>query len=106
MPQTSWNVSKRSRVSDGSLLERCMTRTLSRASEDLPVRSPIFNPDAPPRKRRTLRLCEPEVYHFTTTDGVQLRLVRYHGGPKGPVILSHAFGTSSLLYLIDTIEPN
>jgi len=83
-----------------------MTRMLSHASENWPVCSTVFNPETPPRERRTLRLGEPEVYYFTTADGVQLRLVRYHGGPKGPAMLSHAFGTSSLLYLIDTINPN
>lgn len=83
-----------------------MTHTAPHADEGLPPRSMVFNPDAPARPRRPLRLGTPEIYFFNTADGVELRLVRYQGGDKGPVILSHAFGTSSLLYLIDTIEPN
>jgi len=66
----------------------------------------IFNPTAPPRKKRTLRLGPPEVHYFKTDDGVQLRLIRFSGGAKGPVILAPGFGTSSLAFLIDTIDTN
>lgn len=66
----------------------------------------IFNPDAPPRKKRPLRVAAPEIYFFYTTDGVQLRLTRYHGGPKGPVVLVHGLGVSSSIFSIDTIETN
>src|SRR4051812_21766913 len=83
-----------------------MTHMGPHADDGLPARSWIFNPDTSLRQRRSLHLCAPAVYFFHTDDGVQLRLVRYKGGPKWPVILSHAFGTSSLLYLIDTIKPN
>src|SRR5512138_3277614 len=83
-----------------------MTRTVPRTNDGLPPCSLVFNPDAPERRRRSLRLTTPEVYFFNTADGVELRLIRYRGGDKGPVLLSHAFGTSSLLYLLDTIEPN
>ena len=48
----------------------------------------------------------PEVYWFTTGDGARLRLTRYKGGRKGPVILSHGLGVSSLIFRIDTIETN
>jgi cholesterol oxidase len=37
---------------------------------------------------------------------VQLRLTRYCGGAKGPVILSHGLGVSSLIFSIDTIDVN
>ena len=65
-----------------------------------------LNPDAPPRKKRTLRLGAPEIHFFKTDDGVQLRLTRFSGGAKGPVILAPGFGTSTLAFLIDTIDTN
>ena len=64
-------------------------------------------PRAPkPRKKRTLRLGAPEIHCFKTGDGVQLRLTRFPGGVRGPVILAPGFGTSSLAFLIDTIDTN
>ena len=65
-----------------------------------------FSPDAPPRVRRELRCGTPQVHDFSTDDGVALRLTRFRGGDKGPVILSPGFGTSSLAYLLDTTETN
>ncbi|MGH9395254.1 MAG: alpha/beta fold hydrolase [Terriglobia bacterium] len=62
--------------------------------------------DAPPRCKRPLRTPAPEVHYFNTKDGVQLRLLRYCGGNKGPVILSHGIGVSSLIFRIDTIRTN
>ena len=58
------------------------------------------------RVRRPLRCGEPTVYEFGTEDGVTLRLTRFEGGAKGPVILSPGFGTSSIAYTIDTVETN
>ena len=66
----------------------------------------VFNPDAPPRKLRPLRVDAPEVHFFNTSDGVQLRLTRYQGGSKGPVMLLHGLGVSSLIFSLDTIETN
>ncbi len=66
----------------------------------------IFNPDSPPRKKRSLRVSAPEVHFFKTGDGVQLRLTRYLGGRKGPVVLLHGLGVSSSIFSIDTIETN
>lgn len=66
----------------------------------------VFNPDAAPRKKRPLRVGAPQVSFFNTSDGVQLRLTRYQGGSKGPVIVSHGLGVSSLIFSIDTIETN
>lgn len=66
----------------------------------------VFSPDAPPRKKRQLRVSVPEVHFFNTSDGVALRLTRYQGGNKGPVILSHGLGVSSLIFSIDTIDTN
>jgi cholesterol oxidase len=66
----------------------------------------LIDPDAPPRKKRALRVSAPEVHGFQTADGVSLRLTRYHAGDKGPVILSHGLGVSSRIFSIDTIETN
>ncbi len=65
-----------------------------------------FDPAAPPRRKRPLRVDVPEVHFFLTSDNVQLKLTRYRGGSKGPVILSHGLGVSSLIFSIDTIETN
>jgi cholesterol oxidase len=58
------------------------------------------------RKKRDLRAGEPEVHAFTTADGKRLRLIRYAGGKKGPVLFTHGLGVSSLIYTIDTIDTN
>jgi cholesterol oxidase len=73
---------------------------------DIFVRDTDFDGAARPRKRRPLRVAAPEVHTVTTGDGVELRLTRYRGGDKGPVILSHGLGVSSLIFSIDTIETN
>ena len=66
----------------------------------------VFDPKAPPRPRRALLVGSPEIHTVETTDGLQLRLTRYQGGAKGPVLLVHCIGVSSLMYSIDTIETN
>lgn len=58
------------------------------------------------RAKRTLRVGRPEIHWFETGDKFRLRLTRYRGGNKGPVILSHGLGVSSLIFTIDTIETN
>ena len=70
------------------------------------ARPNVFNPDAPPRKKRALRTSDPEVHYFKTEDNVRLRLTRYQGGKKGPVILAHGLGVSSLAFSTDLIETN
>ncbi|MEH0157448.1 GMC oxidoreductase [Limibacter armeniacum] len=70
------------------------------------ARDNLLNPKAPPRKRRPLRAPAPEVAYFNAKDGVTLKLTRYHGGRKGPVMLSHGFSVSSFIYALDTIETN
>ncbi len=67
---------------------------------------PLFNPDAPPRKKRPLRTDAPEVYNFSTKDGVNLKLTRYRGGSKGPVMLVHGLGVASSIFSTDTIPTN
>ena len=59
-----------------------------------------------PRKKRTLRVPEPEIHLAKTSDGKILKLTRYKGGSKGPLVLSHGLGVSSLIFAIDTIETN
>ena len=66
----------------------------------------VFDPDKPSRKKRSLRVAAPHVHVCTTSDGVQLRLTRYRGGEKGPVILSHGLGVSSAIFSLDTIDTN
>jgi cholesterol oxidase len=61
----------------------------------------LFDPEAV-RVKRPLRLGTPEIHHFDTSDGKTLRLTRYKGGAKGPLILSHGLGVSSLIFAIDT----
>lgn len=65
-----------------------------------------FNPDAPPRKKRALRAAPPEVHDLAARDGTALRLTRYRGGAKGPVVVAHDLGASSQMFAIDTIETN
>lgn len=59
-----------------------------------------------PRVRRPLRCGEPQCYDLFTDDGVRLRLSRFRGGARGPVILSPGYGTSALAYTLDTTETN
>lgn len=65
-----------------------------------------FDADAAPRKRRPLLAPHPEVHPVRTDDGVDLRLTRYRGGAKGPVLVSHGLGVSSRIYSLDTVEVN
>lgn len=70
------------------------------------ARPTVFDPTAPPRKRRPLRVEAPAVYTVITADQVQLRLTRYQGGGKGPVLLTPGLGVSSRIFAVDTIETN
>lgn len=64
-----------------------------------------FDPGAPPRKRRPLRVAAPELHWARTTDGVDLRLTRYRAPEgKGPVLLGHGLGVASRIFSIDTID--
>jgi cholesterol oxidase len=70
------------------------------------ARPASFDPSAPPRQKRPLRTAAPEIHEFTTSDGLQMRLTRYRGGAKGPVVLGHAYGVSSTMFSVDTIDTN
>lgn len=65
-----------------------------------------FNPDAPPRQKRPLRAGAPEIHYFRTSDGVELRLTRYKGGTRGPVLLVHGAGVSSSIFSTDLPDTN
>ncbi len=64
------------------------------------------DPARPARKRRALRAPTPELVPFRTPAGVDLRLTRYAGGGKGPVLLIHGLGVSSRIFSLDTVETN
>ncbi len=70
------------------------------------ARPSVFDADAPPRRKRPLRAPAPQVHGFRTEDGEKLRLTRYRGGAKGPVMLAHGLGVSSSIFTIDTVETN
>lgn len=56
------------------------------------------------RLRRPLRAPAPTLHEFSTLDGVRLRLTRYQGGTKGPVILAPGFGNAASVYALDTVD--
>eukprot|EP01130_Rhizamoeba_saxonica_P010297 TRINITY_DN4213_c0_g1_i1.p1 TRINITY_DN4213_c0_g1~~TRINITY_DN4213_c0_g1_i1.p1 ORF type:complete len:1667 (-),score=381.11 TRINITY_DN4213_c0_g1_i1:112-4392(-) len=58
------------------------------------------------RQKRPLRTPTPFVYYCTTKDGANIRLLRYKGGIKGPVLLLHDIGVSSSIYRSDTVATN
>jgi cholesterol oxidase len=70
------------------------------------ARPHLFDPDSPPRKKRDLRVSAPEVHWFETEDGAQIRLTRYQGGTKGPVMLVPGLAVSSQIFAVDTIDAN
>ena len=94
------------RLTAGARFARFFLGPLFDTYADVFVRPSVFNADAPPRQKRPLRVGAPQVAFFKTADGVGLRLTRYRGGAKGPVILSHGLGVSNLIFSIDTIETN
>lgn len=58
------------------------------------------------RTKRKLNAPEPTFHKFTTSDGLNLKLTRFEGGTKGPILLSHGFSVSGTIFQIDTIEKN
>ncbi len=66
----------------------------------------VFDPEAPPRETRPLRSAAPRVYFVNTKDDVRLKLTRYRGGDKGPVMLVHGLGVSSKFFSTDLIDTN
>lgn len=77
--------------------------TLQRYYGGLTVR-PCFKTVS--RIRRPLLPTIAEFYPVTTEDKWQLKLTRYPGGKKGPVMLVHGLGVSSLIFSTDLVKPN
>lgn len=69
-----------------------------------PLRFP--DPEAPIRERRPLDAGPAEVRAIATGDGVEIRLTRFRGGEKGPLLVSHGLGVSSEIFTTDTTRPN
>ncbi len=62
--------------------------------------------DAPPRSQRPLDVPPREEHPYRAADGTDLRLTRYRGGERGPVVLVHGMGANPRTYTLDTIRPN
>jgi len=58
------------------------------------------------RTKRNLRTKDPKIYPLKTPDGVSLRLTRYEGGTKGPVLILHGMAVTTFMWKIDTIDTN
>jgi cholesterol oxidase len=69
-------------------------------------RTTRFNSSAPPRRHRPLDLPPRQVVPFLSGDGLPLRLTRYQGGSRGPVLLVHGMGANPLTFNLDTVEQN
>ena len=69
-------------------------------------RTSLLKRHTPPRKHRPLRVPPPSVHTYRSRDGLNLRLTRYQGGPRGPVVISHGHGANPLTFTTDTIETN
>ncbi len=108
-------------INTGSIVERLETQTkfirffmgeLAHVylgfggGKDRPPRASFLDPDVPPRKLRPLRAPTPEVFPVRSDAGVGLRLTRFEGGTRGPVILAHDVGTWSRVFALDTVQPN
>ncbi|MGA2549695.1 MAG: GMC oxidoreductase [Burkholderiaceae bacterium] len=92
-----------------ALFGRFFAGTLIETYGGVATRYPFFGSegrDRPLRTMRPLRAPIPTVHLFTTDDGKVLRLTRYRGGQRGPVLLIHGLGVSSRIFSIDTIDTN
>ncbi len=64
------------------------------------------SPGGKPRQRRPLTAPPPQEFPIRTADGATVKLTRYQGGPKGPVILSPGFSVRADSFAIDTVDEN
>jgi cholesterol oxidase len=64
----------------------------------------VLSPERAPRLGRPLRAPVPETHSVKTADGVSLKLTRYAGGRKGPVVLAPGFGNRARVFALDTVE--
>lgn len=65
-----------------------------------------FKEGAAPKPKPKFESPPPEEIFFKASDGVRLRLTRYNGGRKGPVMLVHGLGVSSRIFSADLIDTN
>ena len=72
------------------------------------VMAPItkLHRDAPPRRKRPLSCGAPDIHWFETPDGAHVRLARYKGGDRGPIVMVPGMGANSGLFSTDTVEQN
>ena len=68
--------------------------------------NPVAGDRAVVRQKRPLEAPHPDVHFFETGDGTDLRLVRYNGGPKGPLICAPGFSNTSQVFAWDGIGTN
>ena len=57
-------------------------------------------------QRRPMFLPPPTIFGFTTGDGVVLRLERYLGGDRGPIVLAAGYAMSTRVFTLDTVRTN
>ena len=58
------------------------------------------------REKRALHAPSPSLHFLETGDGVELRLVRYQGGRKGPLVCAPGFSNTSQVFAWDGVETN
>ncbi|MDX1433341.1 MAG: hypothetical protein R3286_12935 [Gammaproteobacteria bacterium] len=58
------------------------------------------------RQARAPRVSSTETHPVVASDGAELRLTRWRGGGKGPVVLAPGFGTSILAFTVTTVDTN
>ena len=98
--------SERERLELEARFGRAFARRLYESYGSVTHRSTPFDRNAPPRRRRPLDLPARHEIEYRGADGVPLRLARYRGGTRGPVLLVHGMGANPLTYLLDTVEVN
>lgn len=96
----------RERIEGLATFGRAFAGSLYEVYGDIFAEPTVFDPEAPPREKRPLRAGVPEVHYVTTEDDLRLKLTRYNGGDKGPVMLVHGLGVSSKIFSTDLIETN
>jgi cholesterol oxidase len=67
------------------------------------ARNPEPGSRAVVREKRPLDAPLPDVHFFTAPDGTDLRLVRYHGGDKGPLVCAPGFSNTSQVFAWDGV---
>ena len=62
--------------------------------------------DLPQLQRRALRAPAPVAHSVDVGDGVKIKLTRYAGGARGPVVLAPGFSVRASSFATDTVEQN